>query len=620
MKYKLETKYKSLKPFEIELPNFVILTGINGVGKTQVLNALTQNYGQLAKITVADQIIPNHQIKYIDKLLTPNDIHPIDRHSFDESEDLELHHQLFPAYSLLINYLSEFGQLPKSYEIYQQHNNERYGNQLVNPVIFKKLIEFIENISTDKTHDFHFFKSNFPRNYRPQVNELFTHNFSQIFRTYQNLIFKNEFNQFRSERKGKSIAFLQEDEFIQVNGNPPWEIINNIIETATLDYMFDVPNDYDPKITYQPKFIKKSTGDSVQISELSSGEKILISLAFALYNKDYANQIPNLILLDETDASLHPSMTKQYLNILKDVFVKDLGIKVIITTHSPSTVALADEQDIFVVENSEQRIRKCSKDEALSVLTEGVPSLSINYENRKQVFVESPYDVKYYDVIYKTLSPYLNKEISLNFISSGDSRTDHNGDPVANCAQVKHITQTMRNHGNSSCFGIIDWDLKNQETEEGILVNAFSQQYSIENCLLNPLFIGLLILGLKTGSQDEINHRYISLDYNSAECLQEIHDWILNKISNQFKNQNQNQNQISIQLINGVTIYTPKWFTHHQGHELESKILKQIPELNKVKQNKEEKLKMEIINKIFDDFPVLVPTYFKDTFSKIQTA
>lgn len=618
MKYKLETKYKSLKPFEIEFPNFVILTGINGVGKTQVLHALTQNQGQLAKVTFSDQIIQNHQIKYIDKLLTPNDIHPIDRHSFNESDEFELHEQLFPAYSLLLNYLSEFGELPKSYEIYQQYNNERYGHQLVNPVTFKKIRYFIENFSTEKIHDFDFFKNNFPREYRPQVNELFTHNFSQIFRTYQNLIFKNEFNQFRSERKGKTINFLQEDEFIQVNGNPPWEIINNIIETATLDYMFDVPNDYDPNITYQPKFIKKSTGDSVQISELSSGEKILISLAFALYNKDYVNQIPNLILLDETDASLHPSMAKQYLKILKDVFVKDLGIKVIITTHSPSTVALADEQDIFVVENSEQRIRKCSKDEALSVLTAGVPSLSINYENRKQVFVESPLDVKYYDAIYKILSPYLNKEVSLNFISSGDSRTDRNGEPVANCSQVKHITQIMRNHGNKSCFGIIDWDLNNKENEEGIIVNALNNQYSIENCLLNPLFIGLLILGLKTGSQNEINHRYITINPNSEDYLQEIHDWIIKKIFIQFKNLN--QNKISIKLINGITINTPEWFTHHQGHELESKIITQIPELNRIKQNSEYKLKLEIINKVFDDFPMLVPIDFRDTFLTIQNS
>ncbi len=616
MKYKLETKYKSLKPFEIELPNFVILTGINGVGKTQVLQALIQ--GQLAKITVADQIIQFHQIKYIDKLLTPNDIHPIERHSFDEIEDFELHHQLFPAYSLLLNYLSEFGQFPESYEIYQQYNNERAGHQPVLPITFEKLREFIKNISPDKRNDFDFFKNNFPRNYRPQVNELFTHNFSQIFRTYQNLIFKNEFNQFRSERKGKSIDFLQEDEFIQVNGNPPWEIINNIIKTATLDYMFEVPNDYDPNITYQPKFIKKSTGDSVQISELSSGEKILISLAFALYNKDYLNQIPNLILLDETDASLHPSMTKQYLNILKIVFVKDLGIKVIITTHSPSTVALADEQDIFVVENSEQRIRKCSKDEALSVLTAGVPSLSINYENRKQVFVESPFDVKYYDAIYKILSPQLNKEISLNFISSGDSRTDRNGEPVANCSQVKHITQTMRRHGNKSCFGIIDWDLHNKETEEGIIVNALNNQYSIENCLLNPLFIGLLILITKNGPYNEVEYNFRDLDSSCSDTLNTIHDWILTKISSQFTTAD--NNLTSIELNNGLIIKTPQWFTHHQGHELETKILQVIPELHSLKRGKEEALKLEIINRVYEDCPELIPVNFRETFQRIQNS
>lgn len=618
MKYKLELGYKSLKPFEIELPDFVILTGVNGVGKTQILQSLIQNNSPQAKISIDNQIIPPHKIKYFDKLISPNDLHAIDRHTFNDSEDYELHEQLFPAYNVMLNYSIEFGEYPQSYSIYEKFNNERYGNTLVHPDIFKKIKKFIEDHSNNTHPDFEFFKNNFRRNYRPQINDLFTQNFSQIFKKYQDLIFKNDFNQFLNERKGKSLFYLEEEEFKELHGNAPWETINNIIETATLDYIFEVPKDYDPNITYAPRFIKKSTRDQVQISELSSGEKILISLAFALYNKDYANQIPNVILLDETDASLHPSMTKQYLNILKNTFVKDLGIQVIITTHSPSTVALADESDIYVVENSEQRIRKCSKDEALSVLTAGVPSLSINYENRKQVFVESLYDVKYYDAIYKILNPYLNKEISLNFISSGDSRTDENGDPIANCSQVKNITQTMRKYGNKSCFGIIDWDLKNQDNQDGIFVNAFNQQYSVENCLLNPLFLGLLILALKTGSQNDISHRYVDLNHHSIECLQEIHDWILKKIEVQFPNKN--QNQTSVYLTNGVKISTPEWFTHHQGHELESKILNQIPELRKIKQNKEEKLKLEIINKVFDDFPQLVPTYFKEVFIKIQAS
>ena len=43
MKLQLQNKFKSLDPFSIDLPNFVILTGINGAGKTQLLTAIDQN-------------------------------------------------------------------------------------------------------------------------------------------------------------------------------------------------------------------------------------------------------------------------------------------------------------------------------------------------------------------------------------------------------------------------------------------------------------------------------------------------------------------------------------------------------------------------------------------------
>ena len=39
MKLTLGKKFKSLEPFLIELPDFVVLTGINGAGKTQLLTA-----------------------------------------------------------------------------------------------------------------------------------------------------------------------------------------------------------------------------------------------------------------------------------------------------------------------------------------------------------------------------------------------------------------------------------------------------------------------------------------------------------------------------------------------------------------------------------------------------
>lgn len=616
MKYKLESEFRSLKPFQTEeLPEFVILTGINGVGKTQILQAAVNGHSNI----VTDGVLtPPHKIKYIEKLLPVSDLNPIHR----DYGNYPHHHEedpLFIGYSRIFEFQDQHQKLPENLEELEKFTNSIYGNINLGTKQFQKLKSFIEK-SPKRITDPKLLKESIPHGYHPTTHDIFSHNFSTIFYNYQKLEFENLFNEFLKERKNKSVSYLNQNDFIKKYGNPPWKVINGILDSVQIAYEFKVPHedDYSPYLPYDPKFVKKGIGTEVKISELSSGEKILIALAFALYNNDHVTQLPKILLLDETDASLHPSMSKQYLNILKDVFVKDLGIKVIITTHSPSTVALADESDIYVVENSEQRIRKCSKDEALSVLTAGVPSLSINYENRKQVFVESPYDVKYYDAIYKILNPYLNKEISLNFISSGDSRTDENGDPIANCSQVKNITQTMRKYGNKSCFGIIDWDLKNQDNQDGIFVNAFNQQYSVENCLLNPLFLGLLILALKTGSQNDISHRYVDLNHHSVECLQEIHDWILKKIEVQFPNKN--QNQTSVYLTNGVKISTPEWFTHHQGHELESKILNQIPELKKIKQNKEEKLKLEIINKVFDDFPQLVPTYFKDVFIKIQAS
>ena len=114
-------------------------------------------------------------------------------------------------------------------------------------------------------------------------------------------------------------------------GDAPWKVINGILNSVHMLYEFEVPHEdnYSPYLPYEPKFVKKDIRTEVKISELSSGEKILIALAFALYNNDHVTQLPKILLLDETDASLHPSMSKQYLHILKNVFVKKLGIKVI---------------------------------------------------------------------------------------------------------------------------------------------------------------------------------------------------------------------------------------------------------------------------------------------------
>lgn len=618
MRYKLEAKYKSLNPFETdELPDFVILTGVNGVGKTQILQSL-QNGN--SKIIIDGDLVPSHKIKYIEKLLPVNDLNPIHRGDHHNYQRYPEEDPLFMGYCRIFEFKEQNHEFPNTLEELEKFTNSIYGNINLTTKQFSKLKLLIAE-HPERITDLQLFKDSIPNGYHPTTHDLFSQNFSTVFDNYQKLEFENLFNEFLNKYKKKEVNYLAPDQFIEKYGQPPWKVINEVLDSVHIPYEFRVPNedDYSPYLPYEPKFLKKDRQIEVKISELSSGEKILIALAFALYNNEYATQLPKVLLLDETDASLHPSMLKQYLRILKKTFVEKLGIKVIITTHSPSTVALADEQDIFVVESSKQRIRKCSKDEALSVLTEGVPSLSINYENRKQVFLESHYDVMYYERIYDILNTNndLKKEISLNFISSGDSRTDKNGDPVANCSQVIHITNTMRKFGNKSCFGIIDWDMTNSD-EDGLFVHALNEQYSIENCLLNPLYLGLLILSTKTGSHSEIDHSFRNLDSFNQNTLNNIHNWILEKIHSQFDTSNTNTTAIT--LNNGLVINTPQWFTNHQGHELEEKILKKIPELNALKRRKEEALKLEIIHKVFEDLPELIPLSIKTTFQRIQNS
>ncbi len=85
----------------------------------------------------------------------------------------------------------------------------------------------------------------------------------------------------------------------------------------------------------------------VKFSELSSWEKVLNLLTLALYNSQFDIEFPKVLLMDEPDASLHPTMSKQFLEVIQKVFVEEKGVKVIITTHSPSTVALASEENLF---------------------------------------------------------------------------------------------------------------------------------------------------------------------------------------------------------------------------------------------------------------------------------
>jgi hypothetical protein len=301
-------------------------------------------------------------------------------------------------------------------------------------------------------------------------------------------------------------------------------------------------------------------------------------------------------------------MTRSLLRTIQTTLVEKHQIQVMLTTHSPSTVALAPDDSIYVMRKSGQtRIERTSKDVALGVLTAGVPTLSVNCENRRQVFVESKYDVEFYSELYQRSKKYLLPEVSLMFISSG---AGGNG----NCHQVQAVVNQLVQGGNRTVRGVIDWDTSNSSSHQ-VFVLGEGERYSIENYILDPLLIGLLLFREKLSDAAGVGFpsalRYIEVHNQPSSALQLVADHIT-CLLNHFSS----TGTTPYRYIGGVEIQIPTSIATMQGHELEMLLKSMFPKLNKF--HREPDLKLAVISKVLDDFPEFIPTAIVDLFKKLQ--
>lgn len=603
MKLTLRQKFKSLEPFSIDLPDFVVLTGINGAGKTQLLTAIMQNQLIVTDVN-GTELNPK---KYVtSQTLSPNESAIVTRE------------QLNGNTQNLWNQFNQYLQNRQNNPSFTLENNV-FGHNAPQIKVIDRIAKSAKKAKEELNSDDFF--NHYPLEDGLTQSDVFYQNFSSLFKRYQDKLDDNEYRQYRNQTKGHTeITFLTKEEFINTFGEAPWEFVNKIIKEASLDYHINSPANSHRDAPFELKLVNNFNNTEIQFGDLSSGEKVLMSLALALYNSNFDIEFPKILLMDEPDASLHPSMSKKFLDVIQNVFVNEKKVTVIITTHSPSTVALTLEESIFIVNKTGVRIEKANKDKALKILTAGVPSFSVNYENRRQIFVESPNDVTYYEKLYQQLANHLIPEISLSFISSGESKTDKNGVKVSNCGQVINITETLRKAGNKFVSGIIDWDTTNISTQD-VKVLGNGNRYSIENYILDPLLIGALLLREKIITKEELNlntnETYIDFKNFNKERLQFIADYIITKVAT-VVNPTVSTNS-TVVLINGIEINLPLWYLHHQGHTLEEQILKVFPQLNAIKKGKEEVLKIEILNKVADDITEVLSIDILEILKSVQT-
>ena len=648
MQIKFESPFLSIIDFPTtNLPKFTIITGVNGSGKTHLLKAISAG-------RVLVDIAPNiaEDIRFYDwTTLVPNNAGEFHSAAVYNNRDniIEWSRQAcLEQREKLDQWLSSnnlIGKIQRNASSVFRLNETDLNKRIGEPKAANRAWKQLESIAAQTLQIM-------KRNGRNQTDALeiidrlhnrlghkvlclttkdfekepyswgsvnfFQQSFAELFVHYFELKKHNLLRRMvELEGREPAVPSIPDDQFIATYGEPPWDFINHILKKSNLDFEIDYPEDYS-MTKFTPQLRKISTQTDLKFDELSSGERILMSFAFCLYYSKDNRQIlrrPKLLLFDEIDAPLHPSMSRQLVDTIQNTLVGDQGVQVILATHSPSTVAVAPEEAVYAMRPGELGLHKVGKRQAISALTMEIPTLSVNFSGRRQVLVEGHHDARRYEKLYRRVSGNLTSERSLAFISVG-KRKDR-GEEGGGCDQVRQFVNELAASGNDSVFGLVDWDLKNQSTER-IIVLAEGNRYAIENCLLDPLLIGALAVltnpewVYQTGLLSD--KRYIDFKNLTEEECQAIIDNVERKVLRQSESVALGERQ-EVAYTGGMSAKISNLYLRMNGHTLEGKIKESLPIL-KVYHNEGDLLN-KIIESVLRDFHELIPIDITNAFRRI---
>lgn len=339
---------KEHKGFQLKLSadvdsDIVVLTGKNGSGKTRLLESM-QN--RSSEVKIDGELIDSQEISIVGhSALNPNF-----GHGYDASQ----------LQARVTGTLRFYDQIRNDFDLpYDQNRANQYSRSSMGRdygLDYMSLFRLVSSISqtlgkpaSELTHDeiiLHFEE--------PANNILGTQSLSAISNQYIRRKEQNEINEWKNTIKNVDVDYLTDEEFVDVFGNKPWLTINEILnDTFEGKFQFNIPDETSKSYAYQAQLIQNDTGKPVGVDALSSGEKTLLWLALTLFNSQYYNstivKVPRVLLIDEPDAFLHPKMVVKMYKVL-DSFQRNFGSKVIITTHSPTTVALAPDNSVYIIE------------------------------------------------------------------------------------------------------------------------------------------------------------------------------------------------------------------------------------------------------------------------------
>jgi predicted ATPase len=465
-------RYKSIQDLQWDsVPPFAILTGVNGSGKTHLLEFLAY------KLTGTTHP-QNYDLNQLTLAVSPETFGPDSVLYLPSAWDMQ------SAPALGVAQLTQLKQ-----QLFQQLQPHSVQNSIAGRAKRARLVRILGKDLSSFTPDQ--FAKALPNDYNFMLDE------EDIVNGLAHVMVAHKIRM-----ADELIRGTQREALEAKLGRTPWDVLNEALSAAEFAYRVVSPVETNLEDIFEFKLRDSVLNIDIRPADLSSGEKAILRTLLWLFRARQHGQFAKLYLLDEPDAHLHPSMTQQFLNVIQDVLVDRYDIRVIMATHSPSTVALAPGGSVFEMFKERPRIRRTpSTAHAVGLLTAG---LVIVAPGTRLVFVEDEDDVEFYRALWEVLTytagdttaGLMSRTPSLVFLAAslgrGRARPISGGSSVVKQWVDKFDGAPL----DALVRGVIDLDAGNAPSARVQVLG----RYSFENYLLDPLIVyGLLLGKLCTG-------------------------------------------------------------------------------------------------------------------------
>lgn len=382
------------------------------------------------------------------------------------------------------------------------------------------------------------------------------------------------FQAFRSNQIKAQEAERYDEDPIPIP-QPPWDEFNLMLDEfrEATGLRFQIMRTSEVHEAESLRFADSDT--TVDLASLSSGEKTLIGILMWVFASRTKGSLPRLLLLDEPDAHLHPDFASQVLKALHDVLCQKYGIRVVMTTHHPTTVALAPEGSVFVLDNGTIRPEKSWR--AAASLSAG---LFVVVPSTRYIFVEAENDRRFYESVVRVVE----KRAPGQWASITGGQAVFLPASVSTGAEGSSaVKKALKTLVPAIFSGLVDGDGQIGSPPDR---TQRIRRYAIENYLFDPIVLAVHLarhnLSDLLGSlAPDLGHLSGLIDSDPAQ-LQDLVKCVTGKAKSVVKQKKLDDRlevptsdtaTVEVAFVNGPTLEYPQWFIDMPGHLLHQSVI-----------------------------------------------